>query len=814
MKIRRILQDYEDSGAMNALVNIHAAIDNRTFLTKSGDLLMVLAAQGMDYQCLDPNQIDYWTRRYEAAMRVFDERFRFYLYRIKRDNAPLPSRSYDDAVVNAAIKSRMAYLQARATNLYTLETYFVVVYEEPRQREMLRHRLARFIARPREALEEMLSTEKRIDHLVRDLDRNRAELEAKVMSFAVQMQDVMGVEILDKQRAFAFLRRLLNYTPHVADAGRLKYDSFVDFQACGSALECHRDHLRMDDYFIEVLTLKEPPGKTSAHLLKGLEEIPCNYIIASEWKRLPNARARKMIQSSRRHFHNTKSALTNYLPSSSPASTKDMLIDDSAVAVVSELGACLQEIEVNGRSLGEFSITVVLYDQDRTALKRHVAECFKVFAMHDGQLIQERYNLLNAFWGSFPGNSASNLRRIALLNTNYADLSFLFTLRAGEHQSRHLNAEYLAVFETAGGVPYFFNLHHHDVANTFVCGATGSGKSFLLNFLLTHAQKYNPLTYIFDLGGSYDGLTRLFGGSYVSVGDVEQPLKINPFCLEPTQRNLQFLYSFIRLLVETSGYQMRAHDERDLFEQIANVYEVEPEQRRLFTLANIVNANLRTALQKWVAGGQYGNWFDHAHDTLTFAQFQTFDFEGMAKTPQVLEPFLFFVLHRANETIHDPKHATQLKIFLIDEAWRFFRHPMTKLYVLESLKTFRKHNAGMVLATQSSEDLASSDMLAIVIESCPTQMFLANPGMDQKVYRDLFHLNETEAARIAALVPKREILIKRPEFSKVVSLNVDPKGYWLYTSNPYDREKKREAFERYGFEQGLEILARSTPSCN
>ena len=92
--------------------------------------------------------------------------------------------------------------------------------------------------------------------------------------------------------------------------------------------------------------------------------------------------------------------------------------------------------------------------------------------------------------------------------------------------------------------------------------------------------------------------------------------------------------------------------------------------------------------------------------------------------------------------------------------------------------------------------------------------------MDQKVYRDLFHLNETEAERIANFVPKREILIKRPNFSKVVSLNVDPKGYWLYTNSPYDNQKKREAFERYGFERGLDMLAgrhgdqEGTPSCN
>ena len=39
-------------------------------------------------------------------------------------------------------------------------------------------------------------------------------------------------------------------------------DRFVDFQACDSALECHRDHLRLDDYYAQVLSLTEPPAET------------------------------------------------------------------------------------------------------------------------------------------------------------------------------------------------------------------------------------------------------------------------------------------------------------------------------------------------------------------------------------------------------------------------------------------------------------------------------------------------------------------------------------------------------------------------
>jgi hypothetical protein len=44
-------------------------------------------------------------------------------------------------------------------------------------------------------------------------------------------------------------------------------------------------------------------------------------------------------------------------------------------------------------------------------------------------------------------------------------------------------------------------------------------------------------------------------------------------------------------------------------------------------------------------------------------------------------------------------------------------------------------------------------MLQIVSESCPTKIFLANPEMNRDVYREAFHLNDTELDLIAGLVP-------------------------------------------------------------
>jgi len=175
-----------------------------------------------------------------------------------------------------------------------------------------------------------------------------------------------------------------------------------------------------------------------------------------------------------------------------------------------------------------------------------------------------------------------------------------------------------------------------------------------------------------------------------------------------------------------------------------------------------------------------------------------------------VEPLLFYILHRASATISDSAQPGRFKVFVADEAWRFFRHPVIRNYIIEALKTWRKKNAAMILATQSSDDLLHSEMLPVVTESCPTRLFLANPGMDADAYRRAFHLNETETGLIANLVPKQQLLFKQPDRAKLLSLSVDRKEYWIYTNNPPDNERRRAAFARYGFEEGLNQLARET----
>jgi type IV secretion system protein VirB4 len=775
--ITRIVKDYRDTGSLASVLALWGFVDENTFLTKSGAVGVVYRITGADVECLDHVERQAIARRFEQALRQLDESCRLYEYVIKRPADPITADAHPHEIVHAVLQRRVAHLSADADTLFEFDLYLVVVYESPTLHEQWGRRFGRRVT-------EAFSVRSTARSLDANLRQARATLHNRTLGFVTQLTDAVAPVLLGKQDAFRFFRHLLNYTSWKRDLPALKYDTHLDVYASDSTVECHRDCLRVDDVFVKVLTMKEPPAKTYAAMLQDLYAVPGPFVACLEWQRRPNATMRRDLQARRRHFFNKKVSLVNYLHSQTKP--EEMLVDDAASATVHELGQGLTAMEVHGHFFGACSISIAVYDRDRSQLDRAVAACAKTFASHDGGLHDESYNLLNAWLALVPGNAANNLRRLALLNTNCADLSFLFTLHSGARTSAHLaGAEHLAVFETEHQTPYFWTLHHDDVGHVFIQGATGAGKSFLLNFIVTHVQKYDPVTVIFDLGGSYDSLVRRLGGSTWRIGLAHRDFTINPFCLPPTATHLHFLFSFVRVLLQGSEqYALTLHDDRDLYEAIENIYALDPPQRRLLTLSQLLPRALGDKLHRWIEGGPYARVFDNVEDTLTLQELQCFDFEGLERFPLVLEPLLFFVLHRTSAVVQDADQATRLKVFVLDEAWRFARDATVTAYLTEALKTWRKRNAAVLLATQSGEDFVATDLLRTVIESCPTKFFLANPNLDVSKARALFHLNETEATRITELRPRQQALLKRPDVSRVVNLHVDPESAALFTKTP------------------------------
>jgi len=142
-------------------------------------------------------------------------------------------------------------------------------------------------------------------------------------------------------------------------------------------------------------------------------------------------------------------------------------------------------------------------------------------------------------------------------------------------------------------------------------------------------------------------LTELFGGSYLNVGQESRNYRIKPFSPEPAKDNLQLHPSFSRadrrsgpsLPARLQGGARALGDREEYLSGRAGAAPAVHLRRH--------HGQLEGTAAPLDARGPVWILFDDAEDTLTSSDFQTFNFGEWGDAPDVLEPLVFYVLHRA-----------------------------------------------------------------------------------------------------------------------------------------------------------------------
>lgn len=807
VSLKLLFGKVRESGALGDLINILCPVGRSSFLLKSGEVMLVLQVEGKDAEGLDPVALAETTASIQRALKVFDAKFVGTVHTLKRYAPALHEVPITNPVDAEAVRNRHRFLNEKRTGLYQYETFVTVALRSSWTSSSLFERMGRYTTRRALTLQESYSARSQAKVLLAEIAESTKVLRRTAAAFLEQASDALKGRILPEAEALRFFRKVVNPMPVKATEVTLKATDALDFALADSLIECHAAHLTVDDYVVKTLTLKALPPKTHANILGGLMKIQGELRLVTEWNPVSPAKALAEIRSNRRHLHNTKTSLLSHAFSTERPSERELLYDESKEALVKDLGDAITRHETQGVGFGNASLTVTIYAPSLEEAEHVMAEAMRVVSACDCLLNEERYNGLNTYLSTLPGGHPYNLRKHLVTEENHADLALWFRPAEGEKESAFLGRPYLAAFETEDQTFYFYNLHVEDVGHTILFAPTGSGKSFFLAFILTHAQQYDPYTFIFDVGGSYRWVTELCGGSCISFGQQTLPFRINPFCLEPARDNLEFLYAFFKLLIESGDYRLTDSDGRELFEAIRAIYVLEPEQRRLLTLAGILPSHLAAHFRRWTEGEQYGHFFDNVQDTVSFARFQCIDFEGLDNLGAVREPLMFYLLHRVNDVVLDARLRTELKVVVIDETEALFRNTTIRNYVTRALRTWRKHNGSLFLSTQSLHDFPNAETMQPIIDNCPTKILLANPSLDGSAYGEVLKLTPTEQARIRSLIPKKQFLLKRAGFSKVLNLNVDSRSYWLFTTNPYEAKRREELVAQVGLSAALEILA-------
>lgn len=454
---------------------------------------------------------------------------------------------------------------------------------------------------------------------------------------------------------------------------------------------------------------------------------------------------------------------------------------DKAASQTAALSEAADLLQSNAFVMGDHHLTLVAFADTLPALAEVVARARRDLAESGAVVAREDLALEAVYWAQLPGNMRLRSRPGAINSRNFAAMASLHNYPPGVARGHW--GEPLTVFRTTGGTPYRFHLHAStatvtDLGNIFVAGPSGSGKTVWVLFTLALAEKHGATVVYFDKDRGGEILARALGGSYLVLPS-GRPSGLAPLkALDATPGNLVFLKQLVTSLVAADGAELTPDMDRRLDQGLRQVMSLPAEHRSLGELRAFLGqadpAGPGARLEKWCRGGSLGWVLDGEADEVRLdAPFLGFDMTAVLDDPRTRGPVMAYLFHRV-EALIDGRRL----VVAIDEFWKALADEAFRDLVNDKLKTIRKLNGAVILATQSPRDALNSPIAHSIIEQCPTQVFMPNVKADEADYRDGFKLTEGEFLAVKEDLVQagpdggRRFLLKQGDASVACELNL------------------------------------------
>jgi len=516
------------------------------------------------------------------------------------------------------------------------------------------------------------------------------------------------------------------------------------------------------NHYGAILNVKEYADGTYPGILNGLKYLDFEYVITHSFSPMGRQDALKVLER-----------------------TKGMMISsgDKSMTQIAELDYAMDQVASGNFVLGEYHYLIAIYADSQEKLSQQVASTRAELSNCGFVSAKEDIAIASSFYSQLPANWRFRSRIAKISSLNFLGLSPLHNFASGKRDNNPWG-ECVTVLQTTNGQPYYFNFHathpaenslgEKAIANTMVIGKSGTGKTALINFLLSQVQKYNPppTIFFFDKDRGAEIFVRACGGNYLSLEN-GQPTGFNPFQCERSEANVQFLSELIKVLVGKKQYTAR--DEEDIFRGVENMLDTPMHLRSMTnfqkSLPNMGDDGLYSRMRKWTAGNSLGWVFDNPKDTIDLqkANIIGFDYTDIIDNPEVRVPVINYLLHRL-ESLIDGRPL----IYVMDEFWKILDgEGGLKEFAKNKQKTIRKQNGLGIFATQSPEDALKSDISAALIEQTATMILLPNPNANRDDYIEGLKLTDAEYQVIKALDERsRCFLVKQGHSSSVCQLNL------------------------------------------
>lgn len=384
-----------------------------------------------------------------------------------------------------------------------------------------------------------------------------------------------------------------------------------------------------------------------------------------------------------------------------------------------------------------------------------------------------------------------------------------------------------------------FDLFDSNVApNVLVSGVSGSGKSYLLNYLIINLCRGHfstladgrmaerpPITFVFDKGMvgqpcGFEKVAKLFGGRIYEASPSKAPSmnflarlgQTPPDNSNEDYKDLIDMCADLIIDMATEGAKVPDRLERvsviDSVTEAHRLYRNGP-MRREFILSDVVSVlraprkvdepeesavrRQRIALltADYHGDGTFARFFDRPGALTLAERFIVFDLKALNRNPDLQRVFLKIAMLWADSVMNDPSELDNRKVLVFDEAHDLIGKTASGT-IETAFRLYRKRKGIVIAASQSGEDFYAGQGGQAIVQNSAHKIFLRQDPSKFHFTSQAFNLDQQQSDVILRLKTYKgvesQFFLTSDIGEGAFSLPVEPAFYWVSTNNGDDNQ--------------------------
>ena len=483
------------------------------------------------------------------------------------------------------------------------------------------------------------------------------------------------------------------------------------------------------------------------------------------------------------------------------------------------------ELEEKGAKLVKAYLQFTIFSENKKDAEKQVALMKAFYAKKKFSLVEDRYFCAPLFLSNLPlgldGLSEKHFKRFDTFTTN----SLVFFTPHMSSWKGNTNKPVVPLI-TRDGQLFSLDLFKTDSNfNSIVAAASGSGKSFFINAIVSaylgsgqaiggscngsmaQEPEDGAQVFIVDVGRSYEGLCAQYEGSQFLEFGSGMKFSLNPFPAihdwHGKEGQAQMVLNLVKAMASESG-SINDFQSSSMLNLLTELWEEEGRSATITKFAekckNDSHEEIRrisVQLKPFCEGGVYADFFGDRYPPVQFnGRLIVCELEELKAIPHVQQCVLMAIINNAQHAFY-LSGTDRNKLFILDEAWEYLSAGGNGNFFAKFLETgwrrFRKTRAAGICITQSMLDAyASQAGIAIVNNSAWKFMLRQEPENIEKLRAEkAYDGSELDFELLKSVRTVKgefsEIFIRLGSTKEIARLFVDKKSQLVYSTDPKDK---------------------------